>query len=394
MFRISLILPAVMAVLVFACLPSSAQVRVAQISDIHIGVKQAPDAAAKLEKAVAHVNALHPDAVIVSGDIGENPGAWQQARNILKKLKAPVYYVPGNHDVHTNDVERYRSVFDKDYYTFKVKNVTFLVIDSQLLGNFDNFDAKTPPKLPPETETESERMVHWMEDQVPDLQKAGTVIAVQHIPVFRNGGFPQDPKPYWVISEPYRGKEMWLLRHMGIKNVLVGHWHKGMVFNDQGITWHVAPATSWLPWGGTLGFAMHTINRDGSVATDFYDLDGNKVGSYGKAETSSTAGDAPKVEETTVAAGQCAPPFMRNVTICWPTSGAEVRSPVQISAAAKGNGPLTVIQLYVDGNKVYENPGQDRLTTSVRLPPGRHEVVVQGMDQTGYFKATEYVTVQ
>lgn len=252
------------------------QVSIVQISDTHLGDHHAPHAAENLKQAVKMINDLHPDAVILSGDIGENPQEWDEARSILKKLKAPLYYVPGNHDVHSNDVERYRRVFDKDYYDFQVKFVRFVVIDSQLLGNFDVYGAKSPAPLPPETEDESQRMLSWL-NGLPEESRTSkqVVIGVQHIPVFHDGKFP-DPKPYWVISEPYRSKEMKALRQLGIKHMLVGHWHNGRVFEREGITWHVAPSTAWLPWGGELGFAVHTISSDGNVRTQFMDLPGAK----------------------------------------------------------------------------------------------------------------------
>src|SRR6266567_2563183 len=80
-----------------------AQVTVAQISDTHIGEKHSPHATDNLKNAV-------------------------------KMIKSPLYFAPGNHDVHTGDVDRYRKAFGKDYYDFDVKNVKFVVIDSQLLG--------------------------------------------------------------------------------------------------------------------------------------------------------------------------------------------------------------------------------------------------------------------
>jgi predicted phosphodiesterase len=253
-----------------------AQVIVAQISDTHLADKHAPHAAENLRHAVQMINDRHPDAVILSGDIGENPQAWEEARSILKGLQAPLYYVPGNHDVHSSDVERYRSVFGKDYYSFRVKDVTFVVIDSQLLGNYDVYDAKQPMPLPAQTEEESERMLKWLASMGDKDDGHGHVaIGVQHIPVFHDGRFP-DPKPYWVISEPYRSQEMKLLHQLGIKDMLVGHWHNGRVFQREGITWHVAPSTSWLPWGGELGFAMHTIAPDGNLRTEFVALPGAK----------------------------------------------------------------------------------------------------------------------
>ncbi len=279
-----------------------AQVTVAQISDTHIADKHAPHAAENLRHAVDMINDRHPDAVILSGDVGENPRAWEDARSILKGLHAPLYYVPGNHDVHSSDVERYRNVFGKDYYSFRVKDVTFVVIDSQLLGNYDVYDAKQPTPLPESTQEQSEKMLQWLatagSNAVSEEDAGGgkkdhkeksdrdegrghsdnegpghIVIGVQHIPVFHDGRFP-DAKPYWVVSEPYRSQEMKLLHQLGIRDMLVGHWHSGRVFEREGITWHVAPSTAWLPWGGELGFAMHTITPDGKVRTEFVSLPG------------------------------------------------------------------------------------------------------------------------
>jgi 3',5'-cyclic-AMP phosphodiesterase len=247
------------------------QVTIVQLSDTHIGLSTAPHAAKNLNQAVQMINAIHPDAVIVSGDIGENPTDWNLARSILSHLVVPVFYAPGNHDVHTHNVSQYRAVFGPDYYRFDVRGVTFLVIDSQLLGNFDNFNATSPPPLPADTQAESNKMLAWLSAQASSAH--GVVIGIQHIPAFRDGGFP-DSHPYWVINEPYRSKEMALLQKMGIKDMLVGHWHKFLVFSADGITWHVGAATSWLPLGGHLGFEVHKISGSGSISTEFVALPG------------------------------------------------------------------------------------------------------------------------
>jgi hypothetical protein len=59
---------------------------------------------------------------------------------------------------------------------------------------------------------------------------------------------------------------------LGVKTVFVGHWHSAKIFDWGKITWHTGPSTSWLPWGGTLGFAVHTVTAAGNVLTDFVDL--------------------------------------------------------------------------------------------------------------------------
>jgi hypothetical protein len=241
------------------------QVTIVQLSDTHIGLSAAPNAATHLREAVQMINKIHPDAVILSGDIGESVADWNLARSILSGLTVPLFYAPGNHDVHTHNVNQYRGVFGPDYYRFDVRGITFVVIDSQLLGNFDNGNATTPPPLPPDTQAESNKMIAWLSGQASSIPSGAVVIGIQHIPEFRDGGFP-NALPYWVISEPFHSRELTQLEKMGVKHMLVGHWHAYKVFSAGGITWHVAPTTSH---GGGLGFLVHTISSSGSISTQF-----------------------------------------------------------------------------------------------------------------------------
>jgi 3',5'-cyclic AMP phosphodiesterase CpdA len=218
------------------------------------------------------INARHPDAIILSGDIAETQQKREEVKEILKALTAPVYYVPGNHDFKdTNSLALYRKQFGPDYYRFQVKNVEVLAIDSQLLGNYEVFNAKAPVPMMPGLDAESDRMLAWLAAQ-PKPAKGNVLIAVQHVPLFRDGSYP-GPKPYWTIVPPYAQREATLLHRLGVKDLLAGHWHIGRVFEKDGFTLHVAPATSWLPLGGTLGFAMHTITPDGKMHTEFVPLE-------------------------------------------------------------------------------------------------------------------------
>src|SRR5581483_9789715 len=123
---------------------------VAQISDTHIGLAKAPNAPEQLRRVVEMVNQRRPDVVLVTGDIGERPDAWRQAREILGRLQAPVKYIPGNHDVNGRNEARYVQVFGANYYAFRMRNVTFFMLDSQLLGNYDRFEAHSPEPMSPE----------------------------------------------------------------------------------------------------------------------------------------------------------------------------------------------------------------------------------------------------
>lgn len=279
-----------------------AQVTIVQISDAHIGLARAPEAAENLRRAVQMANQRNPDAVIVSGDIGERESAWEQAKDILKGLHAKVYYVPGNHDVHSDGPAKYRSEFGDDYYKFQVKYVTVYALDSQLLGNWDKFEAHTEPSMSSVTRTEGDKMLDWLASQEKgggdhdrdrdkkDKKKKDkkdrdrdndhdrddrVAIAVQHVPDERDGGFPKDSKPYWTVNGEYKQREEQILKKLGVHDILVGHWHDARVFDAGGFRWHVAPATSWSTFGGKLGFAVHTITPDGHVNTEFVYLDGS-----------------------------------------------------------------------------------------------------------------------
>lgn len=254
----------------------------AHLSDTHIGLRRAPEASANLRRAIEMINQRNPDAVIVTGDVGNGPDSWDEPRQLLSGLKAKVYYVPGNHDNKASNVDRWRKVFGRDYDRFQVRNVTIFALDSQLLGNYDKFESTEVMPLSPEGQAEAAAMLDWFAGEIAAVKAqkgvpgggtaprgAHVIVAMQHVPLSRADGFPDDPKPYWTVQEPYRARELELLRRLGVKHMFVGHWHKGLVYEADGITYHVAPATSWSPFGAPLGFAMHTIAPDGDVKTEF-----------------------------------------------------------------------------------------------------------------------------
>jgi 3',5'-cyclic AMP phosphodiesterase CpdA len=79
--------------------------RLAQITDAHITAagtlwKGAVDTAARLRDAVAALNRISPDLVVLTGDLVETGDAaeYANAAAILADLAAPLMLLPGNHD--------------------------------------------------------------------------------------------------------------------------------------------------------------------------------------------------------------------------------------------------------------------------------------------------------
>jgi hypothetical protein len=228
--------------------------------------------------------ATQPDAVILTGDIGETSSDWVSAKNALGSLKAPVYFVPGNHDIHTTNISTYRQYFGNDYYSFKINNITFMAVDSQLLGDFDTFTSGQTPAnvqpLPSGVQTESDSMLAWLARQT----AVANEIAVQHVPLFPQGSgtstYPST-NPYWAIYDvqndtnihhQYRTEEVNALNALGIHTMLAGHWHNQRNFSaTQGsftLNLHMGPAVAYaIGTGASVGYTVHTISSTGSVTT-------------------------------------------------------------------------------------------------------------------------------
>jgi len=239
---------------------------IAHLSDTHLGLGRAPGTEERMKKAIDMINRLEPDAVIVTGDVGERRENSVAAKNLLNRLNAKYYVVPGNHDVHDDDMGRHQGVFGDDYYTFEIGRFRFIALNSQLMGNYDNYEAKSPVDLSERGQQQSRRMFQWL-SEIDDDDRV--TVAMQHIPLARAGDFPKDPRPYWTVHPKYRERVVDQFKRLGVKHLFVGHWHRGMDFSVEGIENHVAPATSWSPFNAPLGFAVHTIDRNGNVSTEY-----------------------------------------------------------------------------------------------------------------------------
>lgn len=83
----------------------------------------------------------------------------------------------------------------------------------------------------------------------------------------------------------------------------------------------------------------------------------------------------------------------RSVTICTPTAGASVSSPVAIEAAAVSSSAVNLMQVWVDGAKKYEVAAAS-ISTAVAMAAGTRRLTVQARDAAGtWFKQTLYINV-
>ena len=74
----------------------------------------------------------------------------------------------------------------------------------------------------------------------------------------------------------------------------------------------------------------------------------------------------------------------RSVTICSPSSGSTVASPVRIIAGTTDVTPVKLTQIYLDGKKIFEQP-LSAINVALPIAGGTHRLTVQGLDTAKVF---------
>jgi predicted phosphodiesterase len=242
--------------------------RLIQISDLHIGLRTHPEGEAHTRQAIALINQMKPDFVLVTGDISENnPQARERGRRLLQGLQVPYEVVPGNHDVHDDDMTAHRAAYGRDYYTFESRGLRFIGLNSQLMGNFDTFESPQPVPNRGKAAEESDKMFRWLAS-LPESDKPTFVF--QHVPITTDGA--PDNKPYWGVHDPYRQLEIKQLKRLHVKDMFAGHWHNPQTKKVEGITVHIAPAVNYGIKTDQIGMMLYTIDPAGHVKSDLIPL--------------------------------------------------------------------------------------------------------------------------
>src|SRR5690554_6015283 len=96
------------------------------------------------ENAVANINRLAPDFVVITGDfVHDNADAsqWAEFNRITRMIKSsiPVYLVPGNHEYSPNPTEKefadYKMTYGDDKFSVIHKNNLLIGINSTLINS-------------------------------------------------------------------------------------------------------------------------------------------------------------------------------------------------------------------------------------------------------------------
>src|SRR6266849_2258060 len=210
----------------------------AQISDSHIGFsKEAnPDVTATLQVAIDRLNGLphRPAFVLHTGDISQlsKPSEFDTADQVIKGIKTErVFYVPGEHDVLTDNGQGYLERYGKGtkgggWHSFDHGCAHFIG-----LVNVLNLKAGGLGSLGPE-------QLDSLKTDVRGLSSSTPIVVFAHIhlwTVYAEWGWGTDD------SEQALG----LLKRFGSVSVLNGHIHQVLQKVEGNVRFHTAMSTAF-----------------------------------------------------------------------------------------------------------------------------------------------------
>ncbi len=138
------------------------------ISDPHVGYGPGNR---NLETAAGVLAAMKPKFIVAGGDLTERGLAseYESYAQIMQGAAAPVYAIPGNHDVRWTGNPLYESYFGRSYASFSVEGYHFVLLNTALSGQ-------------PEAYID-EAQLQWLRRDLAQISPETPVIVFSHHPL-------------------------------------------------------------------------------------------------------------------------------------------------------------------------------------------------------------------
>ena len=126
----------------YLSIPAPVKLKIAQLSDIHLGSISPAD----FRRIIDKTNQLSPDVVLITGDLLDNFNArTQTAVHYLDRLQAPTYFVTGNHEGYVG-LERVTKLL-RDTRIKVLRNEVAHFRGIRLVGIDDSFNPSYPNQI-------------------------------------------------------------------------------------------------------------------------------------------------------------------------------------------------------------------------------------------------------
>lgn len=209
-----------------------------QISDSHIGFNKDAnkDVIGTLQKAIAKINALPnaPDFILHTGDLSHLSEAeeFDALEQNLKQIKTGhIFYVPGEHDVLSDNGVQYRERFGKNtlgsgWFSFDKNGVHFVGLVNVVNTHEGGLGVLGPDQL------------EWLKKDLAPLPASTPIVVFAHIPLWA-------VYPKWGWGTDDAEQALGFLRRFGSVTVLNGHIHQVAKKVEGNITFHTAMSTAF-----------------------------------------------------------------------------------------------------------------------------------------------------
>jgi 3',5'-cyclic AMP phosphodiesterase CpdA len=239
--------------------------RIVQLCDPQLGFGGFVNDVINLEKAIAQINDLEPDMVLIAGDMVH--GIYQEEAistilSLIAKINASVMLTPGNHDmplpVTDSALQFYRRHFGEDFNVVECKGRCIISANSVLWC----YEASAE-----EIMRHDNRLFNALSKAKNNAQ---SIIMLTHIPPFTSS--VNEDEEYFNIPKAKRKELLDVCEKNGVILWLAGHTHTTLRNTYKGITLLNGETTSRNFDGNPLGFRLLTIHPDNSFDWDFYPL--------------------------------------------------------------------------------------------------------------------------
>lgn len=209
-----------------------------QISDSHIGFHQPanPDVIGTLKEAVDAINALpqQPAFVVHTGDITHlsAPKQFDDAKEVLKGLRAPLFTLPGEHDFIGNDPKAYFNAFggttvqnsERGWYSWDQDGVHYIALVN--VFNFEKMGLIGNEQLT------------WLERDLSGVHNETPLVVFTHVPLYAL--YAQ-----WGWTTEDGAQALAMLNRFKYVTVLNGHIHQVVRHHEGNIEFASAAATAY-----------------------------------------------------------------------------------------------------------------------------------------------------
>ena len=216
---------------------SSSALSFVQISDSHIGFNKPANenVIETLEKTVKSINnlATTPAFVMHTGDITHlsKPNEFDRAKQILSQLKAPMFTIPGEHDVIGDRGKAYTEAFPANDKREGLQSWDRSGVHFISLNNVLDFGVDGKGKI-------GQEQLNVLKNDL-TAQKSDTPLVIfSHIPLY-------DLYPKWGWATEDSKQVLDLLSRFAAVSVLSGHIHQVIQHTEGKIQFHTAASTAF-----------------------------------------------------------------------------------------------------------------------------------------------------